>query len=95
MQNADGKEKNLFQEIPEGLKSSFSVTSRKQVGTSLFELDKQDDKNRDRMAEASHIFLCCPAMPNVGFWKLYGIIQILQVKSGELKAHHQGSFQEI
>lgn len=67
MQNADGKETNSFQEIPEGLKSSFSVTPRKQVGTSLFELDKQDDKNRDRMAEASHIFLCCPAMPNVGF----------------------------
>lgn len=56
MQNADGKETNSFQEIPEGLKSSF-ITPRKQVGTSLFELDKQDDKNRDRMAEASHIFL--------------------------------------
>ena len=89
MQNIDGKGKNLFQEIPEGLKSHFSVTPRKQVGTSLFELDKQDDKNRDRMAETSYIFLCCPAMPNVGFCKLYEIIQILQVKSGELKAYHQ------
>lgn len=67
MQNIDGKEKNLFQEIPKGLKSSFSITPRKQVGTSLFELDRQDDKNRDRMAEASYIFLCCPAMPNMGF----------------------------
>ena len=95
MQNIDGKGKNLFQEIPEGLKSHFSVTPRKQVGTSLFELDKQDDKNRDRMAETSYIFLCCPAMPNVGFCKLYEIIQILQGKSGELKAYHQGSSQEI
>lgn len=66
----------------------------KQVGTSLFELE-QDDKNGDKMVEASYIFLCCPAMPKVGFWKLYEIIQILQVKSGELKAYHWGSFQEI
>lgn len=29
----------------------------KQVSTSLFELD-QDDKNRDKMVEASYIFLC-------------------------------------
>lgn len=33
MQNADGKETNSFQEIPEGLKLSL-VTPRKQVGTS-------------------------------------------------------------
>ena len=66
MQNIDGKEKNLFQEIPKGLKSSFGVMPMKQVGTSLFELE-QDDKNGDKMVEASYIFLCCPAMPKVGF----------------------------
>lgn len=66
----------------------------KQVGTSLCELD-QDDKTRDKMVEASYIFLCCPPpMPEVGFWKLYEIREIFQEKSGELKAYNQGSFQE-
>lgn len=33
-------------------------------------------------------------MPKVGFWKLYGITQILQMKSGEQRAYSQGFFHE-
>lgn len=65
MQNTVGKEKKLFQKVPEGLKTSLCIMPMKQVSTSPFELD-QDDKNRQNGGSLFYLPLLHP-MPKVGF----------------------------